>query len=59
MGGQRQRNFNFRQTRSERSAEGAYSNYRKGLIRLTKMESIKLKIKNRFSFTSNANKKDK
>jgi len=31
MGVQRRRNYNFRQTRSERSAEGAYSNFRKAL----------------------------
>ena len=53
------RNFNFRQSRSERSAQGAYSNYKKELVRFTKLENVKLKIKNKFSFTSNANRKDK
>ncbi len=27
----KQRNYNFRQTKSERSAQGAYSNFRKAL----------------------------
>ena len=29
----KQRNINFRQTKSERSAEGAYANFKKGLAK--------------------------
>lgn len=41
----KQRNFNFRQTRSERNAEGAYSNFKKGLVKKLKIDNLKLKIK--------------
>lgn len=38
----KQRNMNFRQTKSERNAEGAYSNYKKGLVKNIKNENLKL-----------------
>jgi len=44
----KQRNYNFRETRSERSAEGAYSNFRQRLVRSLKVENLKFKIKNKY-----------
>lgn len=42
MGAQKRRNFNFRQSGSERSAEGSYSNYKKQSVKSMKNENIKL-----------------
>lgn len=41
----RQRNVNFRQTHSERKAEGAYSNFRKEAVRKFRLDSFKEKLK--------------
>ena len=41
----KQRNFNFRETNSERKANSAYGNFRKGLVKKLKIDYLKLKIK--------------
>jgi hypothetical protein len=48
MGAQRRRNYNFRQSHSERSAEGAYSNFKKEMVRKFKVDSFKNSIKVKF-----------
>jgi hypothetical protein len=40
----KQRNVNFRQTRSERSASSSYGNFRKNLVKKLKIDSWKLKL---------------
>lgn len=42
------RNLNFRETHSERKAEGAYSNFRKETVRKFKLDSFKEKLKIKF-----------
>lgn len=44
----RLRNFNFRQTRSERSAENAYSNFRQHVTKMLKLESVILRLRNKY-----------
>ncbi len=59
MGAQRRRNYNFRQSRSERSAEGAYSNFRKEMIRKFKLESFKNNLKIKFGKYKDTRKENK
>jgi hypothetical protein len=40
-----QRNFNFRQSNSERAAGNSYGNFKKGLARKLKIEKFKLRFK--------------
>lgn len=37
----KQRNINFRQSHSERNAEGAYSNFRKGIAERMKIKNLR------------------
>ena len=48
MSEQRRRNYNFRQTKSERRAENAYSNFRQRLVKSLRIENLKLKILNKY-----------
>lgn len=41
----RQRNVNFRQSGSERSAEGSYSNFKKSMVRKLRLDKFMPKPK--------------